>query len=56
MADGEVIASVRTSLDEDMSKVMAFGLVRKGALCTGPSVESSASVNCYDSWQFPSHR
>ena len=29
MADNEVIASLRTSLDEDMSKVMAFGLVRK---------------------------
>ena len=43
MADNEVIASLRTSLDEDTSKVMAFGLARKGALCTEPSVESSAS-------------
>ena len=56
MADNEVIASVRTSLDEDMSKVMAFGLVSKGALCTVPSVESSVSVNCYDASPFFSRR
>ena len=56
MAENEVIASVRTSLDEDMSKVRAFGLVRKLALCKRPSVESPASVNCYDLSPFFSRR
>ena len=56
MAENEVIASVLASLDEDMSKVRASGLVKKGALCKRPSVESPVSVNGYDPSLFFSRR